>query len=430
LSELWAVSKPFVATAVCGICAFIYYHVADLSPDGAVRRMVRRFEAGHVPDLDPTVHVIAPRADLDKPLLEMLRPRFVEKYGIMVGEKGVGKSFLMTACIRGLQKTNPGDVGVVYVLLPEDANDEGRALASIKDAVDYREGFDVWNFVVAAANKWVSQEEAEPVWPKLSGGLKRTAKVFFVKHGRAMTIVLDAADRLSPELLLKIQEFAKDAADGHFLRIVFVASDGKALPMLEASSAFSRAGEPMEVGPLCPEAATKYLVDCNADAVKSTGTGTGMDEATAKVAVDTIAGGHLSLLQHCEIVVKLGGPDALSTFRARLDKESDDVVFSEVGLTPSHKLFQQLVSFTSITRPQAIALLGSSGGADAKEAKAQLDALIKANILAYHVDGTYTFQFRHQELFFAAKVAEAKAAEVQAEAARWWFMKLWSSMRK
>ena len=73
--------------------------------------------------------------------------------------------------------------------------------------------------------------------------LRDAATAYTLRHGRAPTLVLDAMDLVAkkdPAFFSEVQDFAKACADGRILRVVFVFSDGDALPLLLSSSAESR----------------------------------------------------------------------------------------------------------------------------------------------------------------------------------------------
>jgi hypothetical protein len=78
-----------------------------------------------------------------------------------------------------------------------------------------------------------------------------------------MVLVLDSVDILAKqiqEFLMFLQDFAKKKADKDNLRIVFITSDGSALPLLISNSSWSRAEKPpFEVGEISDEDANDYL---------------------------------------------------------------------------------------------------------------------------------------------------------------------------
>ncbi len=109
------------------------------------------------------------------------------------------------------------------------------------------------------------------------------AELFKAKHDRPMVLVIDSADVLAkrnPDFFGLLQDFAKNCADRGTLRIVFISSDGSALPLLMARSAWSRAEKPpFEIGEIADEEAVDFLVK------------RGVPAADAEKAVKDITGG-------------------------------------------------------------------------------------------------------------------------------------------
>jgi hypothetical protein len=101
-------------------------------------------------------------------------------------------------------------------------------------------------------------------------------------------LVIDAADFVAKEdshFLEQLQNFAKVCADMGTLRVIFVSSDGRTLPLMRASSAWSRVlKSPFEVQDIGADDAIEYLL------------GRGMARSVAEEAVRTITGGRFSLL--------------------------------------------------------------------------------------------------------------------------------------
>jgi hypothetical protein len=216
-------------------------------------------------------------------------------------------------------------------------------------------------------------------------------------------LVVDAVDRLAKgdaPLLHVLQEFAKDSADRGSLRIVFVSSEGHALPLLQSASAWSRALKPpYEVGDVEDEQAILFLV------------GEGVDRERAEEAVGSITGGRFSLMRDFvgESWSK-ANQTILKEMHVMLNRD-----LLRVGVNPTHKLFTQLVSTKSIEVDAAEQIMS----------KDKLDELLDKNILAVHPAGTYSFHSRaHQTYFAREKAAAEKAAAEKAaaeKAARSWF---------
>ena len=164
------------------------------------------------------------------------------------------------------------------------------------------------------------------------------------------------------------------------LRVVFVSSEGVALPLLRAASAWSRALPPYEVKDIDDALAVDYLVD------------SGLRRPVAEEAVRTITGGRFALLLHVAnaVVTK-----PIADIRNELDNGTDSTL-KELGILPTHGLFRALIAEGRVPTRKALDLL----------LPAKLAALLKANIIALHPDGAYTVHARHIESFLLGKVEE------------------------
>ena len=204
----------------------------------------------------------------------------------MLGETGCGKS----TAVREAIYEAPTPKGVVYFLASEligsFSSRLGSALGFSRDVVD----------IAALARRFLSgnpdkamngnSEEPYATWDVLAPALTKAAALYRKKNGVPMVLVIDAVDLIAkrdPNFLIVLQDFAKASADFGDLRVVFVSSEGKTLPLLMGSSAISRC-EIFEVPDLSFEEATSYLIR------------RGVKESVAGVAVSQIAGGRLILL--------------------------------------------------------------------------------------------------------------------------------------
>ena len=97
---------------------------------------------------------------------------------------------------------------------------------------------------------------------------------------------MDRVAEDDPAFFLVLQAYAKTCADNDSLRIVFVFSDGAALPLLLSSSAASRCGDVYEVGEIDDAAAAAYVVERF-----------GRDAAWAAELVATVTGGRFAALE-------------------------------------------------------------------------------------------------------------------------------------
>jgi hypothetical protein len=192
---------------------------------------------------------------------------------------------------------------------------------------------------------------------------------------------MDRVAKDDAKLFQHIQGFAKDCADEGVLLVVFVFSDGTALPLLESNSAVSRADDSLEVDDLTDAEAIAYL-----DSTLH------VPHERAKEMVQSITGGRLSLLN------KYGSKQVpIANIKQRLNAQTEDVLL-DVGILPSDKLFETLVDATN-------------GKVIVSEAHkfvpaAKTEQLLRRNIISQHPDKTYTFHSRNVEVFMRKKVEE------------------------
>jgi hypothetical protein len=183
---------------------------------------------------------------------------------------------------------------------------------------------------------------------KLKSKLDEVAKI----TSKPLVIVLDSADRLfkeDPAFFSELQRDAKTAADSGSPIYVFVLTKGRGLAL------WSRAALPFEVR--------------------------------------TITGGRLHLLY------SFPAPSAKSikVYCSEM-LDATKVNLNIIGLSYTHLFFARLSSSTSIPGSVAIALLEEG----------QLSKLLEKNILSVRAGGSYEFNSRHVESFFAGEC--------------WWFL--------
>ena len=210
------------------------------------------------------------------------------------------------------------------------------------------------------------------------------AAKFKAKHERPMVLIIDSADRLAkdfPVFLGKLQDFAKDCADDGNLRIVFISSDGSALPLMMARSSWSRAEKPpFEIGEIPDDQAVEYL------------TKKGIREDEAKLAVANLTGG---------LFVSLNDFATARLTYEQLAEQRDEalrVKLIDSKIPIRHALFRQLVKHKSV---------GMAEARDLGMGKAQLDGLLKNHILTVHPNDTYTFYDRHTATWFSKEMKKA-----------------------
>ena len=378
-----------------------YYIWSTESEVGVVSDMRGVFEAGGVAGWgagftnDKLASVARP--DVEAGLASVLRPSsVVVKYAVIVGPSGTGKSTSVRKVVRALIAEGEGGAGagVVYFTTRELLADFSQDLAK---AVGYRTPIDFFDrirrFVTGETKEQAAapQQRYEPraTWSPLSRLLAASATMYKEKHGKAPTLVLDAMDLVAKKdsvFFSEVQDFAKACADGGIMRVVFVFSDGDALPLLLSSSAGSRCDKDQvyEVGDIS-----------DADAIKFVVSRYGKDKLHAKELVETITGGRFTLMQD------YGKTDKpLDAIRKVLgNKTGDDL--NDANVAPTHPFFNVLLASKSIDTKKAHELLP----------KASAQALLRLNILAVHPNGTYTFNNHHVEAYVKKELAKAR---------RWW----------
>jgi hypothetical protein len=316
-----------------------------------------------------------PRPALVADLAQLMRPETTDQYALIVGESGTGKSTAVREAVRSLQSPK----GAIYFSAPELAASFSSDLAR---AVGYAPPFDPLASVFSRLGGQPSASAGGAAWPLLRRALEAAATRFYAKHARPAVLVIDAADfvaKTDPHFLLDLQNFAKVGADMGTLRVVFVSSEGAVLPLMRASSSWSRALLPYEVRDVDDAQAVGYLIS------------RGMALSVAEEAVRTIAGGRFALLLY---VASAAAMKPLSDVRGELDVTMDSTIM-DLKLLPTHAFFRALVTDGRVP----------SNSARIHFPIATLDALLKGNIIALHPDGAYTVRARHVESFLRRKLS-------------------------
>lgn len=280
-----------------------------------------------------------------------------------------------------------GTAGIVYFTSPTDPVNLGALLAT---TLHFRAPTDLFGAVrrmVTLATKEqavrVRAEEPWNTWGALQPLLQKAAELYSDKHGTSATLVIDDADiiaKKNAEFFLELQDFAKKAADGHSLRIVFVFSDGKTLPLLQRQSSITRAAPVLEVGELTDAAAISFLAGRNVEAGR------------AHELVTTVTGGRFapmfSAIKYKHSVEKLREEEFIATATKLV----------VLGVSTTHSLFQALLS-GAVPNDKALRLISSQD---------TLLKLLEANILMAHPNRTLTFGSRHVEAFFKEEARKAR----------------------
>ena len=180
------------------------------------------------------------RGKFEEDMLEILHPGKSKQYVVIVGENGCGKS---TVVRKVLSLSEPG--GFVYFDCPANPNNFSINLLGIlgySPIVDISGGA---RRFMEGTNKEEKDLDvkSEPMasFSRVENHLIAAAAAFKLQHNRPMVLVIDSVDRLAkgiPEFLAFLQDFAKDCADKGNLRLVFITSDGSALPLLMSRSSW------------------------------------------------------------------------------------------------------------------------------------------------------------------------------------------------
>ena len=321
-----------------------------------------------------------PRPALVADLAALMRPGSTDHYALVVGESGTGKSTAVREAVRSLQSPK----GAIYFSAPELVASFSSDLAR---AVGYAPPFDPLASVFSRLGGQPSANAGGIAWPLLRRALEVAAARFYAKHARPAVLVIDAADfvaKKEPHFLLDLQNFAKVCADMGTLRVVFVSSEGVVLPLMRASSSWSRALAPYEVQDIGDAQAVGYLSN------------RGVARPVAEEAVRTVTGGRFALLLH---VASAAAMKPLADIRKELDMTTDSTIM-DLQLAPTHAFFRALITEGFVP----------SNSARAHLPVASLDALLGKNIIALHPDGAYTVHARHVESFLRRKLSDPAPA--------------------
>ena len=424
----------------------LYYVWSTESEAGVIAGMCGVFEAGGVARWDAGFfndeRATVERSSVEADLAAILRPTAVDKYAVIVGPSGTGKSTSVRKVVRaliveglsGASSANAGaregaptragsgvdggararadaGAGIVYFSARELLADFSQDLAK---TVGYRTPIDFFYRIRRKITGETKEQATEPLqryepratWSPMSRLLKEAAILYSARHGKALTLVLDAMDLVAkedPKFFTQVQDFAKASADSGHLRVVFIFSDGDALPLLLSSSAASRCDKDQiyEVGDIDDATAAAFVVSRYKK-----------DEQHAKELVETIIGGRFTLLQDYGKSVK-----PLDAIRELMDNKTSTEL-TVCGVSPSHSLFRAIAAAKSVKTANAVTLLEPS----------KIGELLRLNILAAHPNGTYTFNMHHVRAFVTKAIAAAQSAEAQARLAeevakvapRWW----------
>ena len=326
------------------------------------------------------------RTELHEDLTQLLRPDKKAQYAVVVGAAGTGKSTAVRRAVRSLNEPK----GAVYFLPPTLLTSFASELARV---LGYYRPVRWADRVVRLVTGETEEVQAPPLaaepqatWSVLEPCLVNAAARYRAKHGKPAALVLDGMDLVAkkePGFYLKVQDYAKKCADAGILSVVLVFGDGRALPLLQSSSAISRAGIIYEVGDVSDDDAVKWLTEeYNVVAIR------------AAALVDSVAGGRFPLLMMCGTSTK--SVDDLSDL---LDRKTE-VNLLRVGVDPTAPLFRTLLSSNSVKEVVAFKLMPEN----------KVQELLSLNILSAHPDSTYTFYDRHAMRFMQRAAASRRGS--------------------
>jgi hypothetical protein len=353
-----------LAAGIAVLAAGVWFYFSEDN----VSRIIRAFEAGEL-----VYNKIADEHKIHRPeVVAEFKTLFLQPsedtYFLIVGETGTGKTTAILDAVSDLKVPR----GVVYFMAPafpdHFVSNLARKLNYDPHALD----------LAGTLKRWItgrSQDVAKVDFSTLRKHLVEAAQAFKAKHGRQPVLIIDAADFIAkgdPQLMQRLQNFAKTEADAKRLR-VFFANEGSVLPLMAASSSIKRA-RIIEIGDIPDEQALKYLQSFQ------------VPDDRAIDAVANITGGRLiDLVQY---------KSAYSEYKSNADYREpfDNNIQStlvRLNFQKDHALFEALKSGAV-----------STSAAKAKVTAEQLAYLLKHNVLAQHADWSLSFHSRVVKTFF------------------------------
>ncbi|KAF0424565.1 hypothetical protein F8M41_006508 [Gigaspora margarita] len=226
------------------------------SPVAQDRNITNIFKKGKVyQEADQLIsNKLVKRENLENSLKKILQLS-LNRYFLIVGEHGTGKTILVQNTILNLQVLK----GVVHFECPSNAKEFANNLSKHLNCELYP--FNLRDIIVQWTTNAIRREQDGHSeyysWNILSMQLLKAAKYYKEKYRRPMVLILDQVDRIAKknyEFLEMLQDFAKNCADRGSLVIIFIASEG-----------LSRAVIAFEVGDISDEEAVKFLQNSGVD---------------------------------------------------------------------------------------------------------------------------------------------------------------------
>ncbi|RIB30803.1 P-loop containing nucleoside triphosphate hydrolase protein [Gigaspora rosea] len=358
-----------------------YLYFAYESPRALDRNMVNAFNKGKIYREDnlPVIEKLVKRENLENALKKILQFP-LQKYFLILGEHGTGKTTLVQNTILNLQEPK----GVVYFECPSNVKEFAKNLSKHLNCELYpfklRDVFVQW--IANSIRKEQVDHSEYSNWNLLSMQLLNTAHHYMKEYKRPIVLVLDQVDRIAkrdPMFFEILQDFAKDCADRGTLVIVFIASDGLVPRVMQSRSAWSRAKIPFEVGDISDDEAMEFLQ------------GSGIDKKNAEDVVKYLTGGRFILLRDFQ---KESRYDANSKILfSELKKEMFTQIersLDTVDLPVNHKFFIKLIETKHMDIKQAKTIIPLN----------MIRKLVEANIIKEHEDRTVSFHSRYIETYF------------------------------
>ena len=358
-----------------------------------VKEIVKSFAAGNC-DFQGQLSISpykVDRSELSIYLQKVIWPKEpMFRYTVIVGENGVGKT---TAIMDSLCSIK-GYKGAIYFLI-EDPEDFSRKLSAV---LNFRiKTFSVFDSTLLALSK-KSEYAVDPVldrepmatWNLLKPAIVEAAEIYKKQYNQTISLILDGIDEVAKyeaegrgrSILRTLQTFAKNMADKSLMHVVFVTSDGLALPFLSKSSAISRASL-FEVGDISDTQAVDYLEH------------RGVSRENATRAVKFLTGGRFEIILDFYRSFQAG-----ESFEEILSSRHGQIgdTLSRLNMPCNHILFRAIYK-----EP----LLNYMEFRQLNVSREVQEDLVKSNVLSQHVRKRYSFHDRSVKSFFEMAWSES-----------------------
>jgi len=231
----------------------------------------------------PAKPLAVPRPDLMVQLQELMS--YPSGYGFVCGPHGTGKSSAVQQAIKDIDTIS---VNISTTKGKEESKQVALFTSALMKAMDYRpysiplhSRLYSWVFKTPLPASEVSVDDLLEV-------LDLAAAKYCSNHeGQRPAFVIDQINHLPQNLILNLQERAKQWADDKKLRLIFVVSSGDAFRFMSGQGAWSRMHFGVEVGDLSEEESVKYL------------TGKKIPQEQA-VKIHNLTGGRMNLLERAK----------------------------------------------------------------------------------------------------------------------------------